>query len=58
MTYRDSLQVNRIYRERKSDQYFFTPDGIGCIWYPTCREAREDTGITSTVITINELSDF
>lgn len=57
-TLRDNLKTDTIYKETKSGQYFYTPDCIGCIWYETLEEAREDTGITDRVIVIKELSDF
>lgn len=57
-TLRKTLKVNTIYRERSSGQYFVTPDAIGCFWYDTLDEAREQHGDTGPVISIEELSDF
>jgi hypothetical protein len=57
-TLRESLKVERIYKETKSGQYFVTPDGIGCFWYETLEEAQEQHGDTGRVIVISELSDF
>lgn len=57
-TLRDNLKVDTIYKEKKSGQYFYTPDGIGCIWSESLQDLREDTGITARVIVIQELSDF
>jgi hypothetical protein len=57
-TLRETLKVDRIYKERSSGQYFVTPDGIGCYWYDTLEEAREQHGDTGPIISIDELSDF
>lgn len=56
---RDSLEVERLYYCEPTGQYFFTPDGIGCIWYDTLEEALADTGaFGQTIIQINqELED-
>lgn len=40
---RDLLKVERLYHEIPTGMYFFTPDGVGCIWYDTLEEAMEDT---------------
>lgn len=57
---RGSLEVERLYYEQPTGMYFFTPDGIGCIWYETKEEAMADTGaFDQPIITIGqELSDF
>lgn len=57
-TLRESLKTDTIYRERSSGQYFVTPDCVGCFWYETLEEAREQHGDTGRVISIDELSDF
>jgi hypothetical protein len=57
-TYRENLTVDKIYFEKSSGQYFVTPDGIGCYWYGTLEEAREQHGDTGRVITVTKLSDF
>lgn len=57
---RDHLKVERLYHEQPTGMYFFTPDGIGCIWYETLEEAMADTdAFGQPIITIcQELSDF
>lgn len=55
---REHLVPNRIYFDRSCEQYFYSPDGVGVIWYDTKEEAREDTGIESAVVSISELEDF
>ena len=57
-TLRSSLKVDRIYCEDSSGQFFVTPDGIGCFWYDTLEEAKEQHGDTGAVIVIQKLSDF
>jgi hypothetical protein len=57
---RESLQVERLYYEQPTGQYFYTPDGVGCIWFDTLEEALEETGaFGQNIITLlQELSDF
>jgi hypothetical protein len=57
---REHLQVERLYYEQPTGQYFFTPDGIGCIWFETREQAMEETGaFGQPIITLGqELSDF
>lgn len=50
---RDLLKVDTIYYVQPDDQYFFTPDGVGAIWYDTLQEIRRDTGIVGPVITLH-----
>jgi hypothetical protein len=40
---RAALQVERLYHEAPTGMYFYTPDGIGCIWYDTREGALADT---------------
>jgi hypothetical protein len=56
---RKHLKVERLYHEQPTGMYFFTPDGIGCIWYETREEAMEDTeAFGEPIITIvQELDD-
>lgn len=57
---RSALRVERLYHEIPTGMYFFTPDGIGCIWYETKEEALEDTfnGWDQPIIGLNqELED-
>lgn len=57
---RSALQPLRLYHEHPSDTYFYTPDGIGCIWFETLAEALAETGaFDQPVIHLSqELSDF
>ena len=41
---RKFLKVNRLYHEGPTGLYFYTPDGIGCIWFDTKEEAMKETG--------------
>ena len=56
---RKNLKVERLYRELPTGMYFYTPDGIGCIWFDTKEEAMEETGaFGQNIIAINqELAD-
>lgn len=39
------LQVNRLYHTTDPhEQWFYTPDGVGVIWYDSKTEALEQTG--------------
>ena len=57
---REHLKVLRLYHEQPTGMYFYTPDGIGCIWYETLEEAMADTdAFGQPIITlVQELSDF
>lgn len=57
---RSALKVQRLYKEGPTGQYFYTPDGIGCIWYDGLTEAMEDTdAFGQPIITLwQKLSDF
>lgn len=57
-TKRDRLKVDELYKEQKSGMFFYTPDGIGVIWFDTLEEARDQTGIEGKVWTVTELEDF
>jgi hypothetical protein len=56
---RRNLKVERLYHELPTGMYFFTPDGIGCIWFETREEAMEETdAFGENIIAINqELED-
>jgi hypothetical protein len=41
---RSHLQVDRLYHESPTGRFFHTPDGMGCIWYDTYKEAMDQTG--------------
>lgn len=56
---RKYLRPGRLYHEQPTGMYFYTPDGVGCIWYDTLEDALEDFDPSSGVIVIHqELSDF
>lgn len=57
-TSRDSLLVDKLYFDSSRQQYFVTPDGIGCFWYDTEEEARDEHGIEGDLEEIDRLSDF
>lgn len=55
---RRNLKVERLYHERPTGMYFFTPDGIGCIWYETKEEAMADTdAFGEPIITLHQELD-
>ena len=58
---RADLKVNRLYHLTSSarEQWLYTPDGVGLIWYDTEAEALEDTeAFGEPIITIYKpLSD-
>jgi len=43
--------TDRIYTYEENGQwfYFFSPDGVGRIWYDTLAETKEQSGLTSVV---------
>jgi hypothetical protein len=53
---RKYLKVDRLYHEIPTDLYFYTPDGIGCVWFKTREEAIEETGngFGEGIIAINQ----
>lgn len=57
---REHLKVDRLYYEQPTGMYFYTPDGVGCIWFDTREEALEEVGdFGQPIITlVQELSDF
>jgi hypothetical protein len=40
---RANLKVERLYHEIPTGMYFYTPDGVGCIWFDSREEALEET---------------
>lgn len=40
---RAALQIDRLYYCQPADKYFYTPDGVGLVWYETKAEALEQT---------------
>lgn len=57
MFVRADLIVERPYFERKSGQYFWTPDGVGCFWYESRRDLEVDVDCSGGVMSIEELED-
>ena len=57
---RKHLKVDRLYYEQPTGMYFYTPDGVGCLWFDTKEEALEEVGdFGQPIITlVQELSDF
>jgi hypothetical protein len=51
---RRALRVDRIYFSVHDQQYFFTPDGVGVIWFDTYLEAHNETGIRGPVTHIHQ----
>jgi hypothetical protein len=54
---RSELVVERPYFERKSGQYFWTPDGIGCFWYDSKKDLEAVLDFDGEVWQISELED-
>lgn len=40
---RERLEVLRLYWEVPTDKYFYTPDGVGVIWFDDFMEALSET---------------
>lgn len=40
---RSELKVYRLYHLTLTDEWFYTPDGVGCIFYDSRTEALEET---------------
>lgn len=57
---RKFLLPERLYHESPTGMYFYTPDGEGCIWFDTRKEALEEVGdFGQPIITLmQKLSDF
>lgn len=57
--YRDELDAMTGYYFEKTDQYFFTPDGIGGVWYDSEEEMCEEHGIEpADIVEAWDLSDY
>lgn len=54
---RDDLIVEHPYYERKSGQYFWTPDGIGCFWFESRRDLDASLDYSGRIMSIEELED-
>lgn len=57
---RKFLKPERLYYEQPTGMYFYTPDGVGCIWFDSREQAMEEVGdFGQPIITlVQELSDF
>ena len=57
---RESLTPLRLYHEEPTGLYFYTPDGMGCIWFSDRKEALAETdAFGQPIITLcQELSDY
>lgn len=40
---RSELKTHRLYHLSLTDEWFYTPDGIGCIFFASRAEAMEET---------------
>lgn len=56
MTKRSSLKIDTPYYETSSQNYFFTPDGIGVIWGD--RDEIEESMYMDKLIVIDKLLDY
>ena len=56
MIKRSDLVAQQAYFERKSGQYFWTPDGKGCYWYESRHELEVAHG-DGNVWQVEELED-
>jgi len=55
---RSELEEFTPYFEQVSEQYFYTPDGVGCYWFDTLSELKEALGDSPGVIVyIEKLED-
>jgi hypothetical protein len=59
---RKTQQVDTIYvtpgaENGEPESVFFTPDGVGRIWFDTVDEAKNETGITKIVYLMSEPDD-
>lgn len=52
---RSALQVDRLYYCAPSEDYFYTPDGIGLIWFESKAQALREVGqFGKPIITIHQ----
>lgn len=56
---RDRLIPMRLYKEAPTGSYFYTPDGIGCVWFDSLTEALEQTAAfcAPIIVIMNKLED-
>lgn len=57
MVKRDDLIVEQPYYERKSGQYFWTPDGIGCYWFESRLDLDASLDYSGRIMSVEELED-
>ena len=55
---RKNLKPMQAYYDESAEQYFWTPDGEGGVWYDTEAEMREDVGYEGKVTTVSEILDY
>ena len=52
---RKNLSVNRLYYCSVSEDYFWTPDGVGLIWFESKAQALREVGqFGKPIITIHQ----
>lgn len=52
---RSALHINRLYYCAPSEDYFYTPDGIGLIWFESKAQALDQVGTFGrSIITIHQ----
>lgn len=52
---RSALQMNRLYYCAPSEDYFFTPDGVGLVWFESKAQALREVGqFGKPIITIHQ----
>lgn len=57
--YRDELEAMTGYFFHKTEQFFFTPDGIAGFWYDSEEEMLEEHGIhPQDIVEAWDLSDY
>ena len=54
---RADLIVEQPYFERKSGQYFWTPDGIGCYWFESKLDLDASLDYSGRIMSVEELED-
>jgi hypothetical protein len=52
---RSALQVDRLYLFAPAEYYFYTPDGVGLIWFESKAQALREVGnFGKPIITIHQ----
>lgn len=54
---RADLIIEQPYFERKSGQYFWTPDGIGCYWFESKLDLDASLDYSGRIMSVEELED-